>query len=229
MKEKNDLYVCTNKIIIILSKISSRLLLQGTMKDTKFSKKLTVEEFDGFYYYAKELRTYATLLGFGQVNVRKDILETQVREYLGGGTLPKAIRKKKKGKKDSETGALRLNRKVKNFTFDRKTRGWLERKLKSRGCATKKSGECYWLARYLENETDITYGDVVAKLEEMRNQEGRLPRIPSTKMNNFITDFTTANPGVKRAEVMKAWEALKKMKIPKTYDAYMKHNKSTEK
>lgn len=50
----------------------------------------------------------------------------------------------------------------------------------------------------------------------------RLPQIPSTRMNNFISDFLadSANQGKTRADAMQQWQALKQQGIPKTYADY---------
>ena len=52
--------------------------------------------------------------------------------------------------------------------------------------------------------------------------EGRLPQIPSARMNNFITDFWAdpANAGIPRKDVLEAWNWLKAQQGPKTYAEY---------
>ena len=54
------------------------------------------------------------------------------------------------------------------------------------------------------------------------NYKGRLPRIPSTKFNNFIADFLAANKG-ERSDAIIAWEQLKEMNTLKTFEAWNNH------
>lgn len=45
---------------------------------------------------------------------------------------------------------------------------------------------------------------------------------PAARFNNFITDFWTdpANKGKSRADAVAAWERIKSVPGPKTYEAY---------
>ena len=47
-------------------------------------------------------------------------------------------------------------------------------------------------------------------------------RIPAARFNNFVTDFVAdpANRGKGRADAVAAWERVKSVPGPKTYEAY---------
>ncbi|WP_222836889.1 hypothetical protein [Advenella mimigardefordensis] len=63
---------------------------------------------------------------------------------------------------------------------------------------------------------------LVAHLAELKKRSGRLPQIPSARMNNFITDYLSDNEnrGSGKNDALKAWYELKASSLPKTYQAY---------
>ena len=61
--------------------------------------------------------------------------------------------------------------------------------------------------------------NIVHQFIELSNKKERLPRIPSTKFNNFISDFLEAKKG-NRSAAITAWEQLKEINIPKTFEAW---------
>ncbi|MGV6818245.1 MAG: hypothetical protein ACWA44_13380 [Thiotrichales bacterium] len=91
----------------------------------------------------------------------------------------------------------------------------------------KKSGVWYWTNRWREEQLNkkraITYLDLIKHFIELSIQDERLPQIPSARFNNFITDFIAAGAG-SREEAIAAWEALKKLDIPKNYAAWLKYH-----
>ena len=68
----------------------------------------------------------------------------------------------------------------------------------------------------------FTYRDMADHLRALMQNDGRLPRIPSGRMINFISDFCAdpANAGIPRKEVLDAWMWLKVQPGPKTYAEY---------
>ncbi|WP_323870326.1 hypothetical protein [Xenorhabdus szentirmaii] len=63
---------------------------------------------------------------------------------------------------------------------------------------------------------------MVAHLASLKKKLGRLPQIPSARMNNFISDYLSdsENQGSGKNEALKAWYELKESALPKTYQAY---------
>jgi hypothetical protein len=72
----------------------------------------------------------------------------------------------------------------------------------------------------------VTYGDLVQQFLVLSNTKGRLPQIPSAKMNNFISDFLLAKAGNLEA-ARAAWQELKALDIPKTYKAWSEQEKES--
>ena len=68
----------------------------------------------------------------------------------------------------------------------------------------------------------ITYADLANRLLELMRWDSRLLRIPAARFNNFVTDFKAdpANKGKSRAHAVAAWERIKSVPGPKTYEAY---------
>ena len=83
----------------------------------------------------------------------------------------------------------------------------------------------YWINRWREQQLEkgiLTYGDIVHQFINLSNKKEKLPRIPSTKFNNLITDYVGAKKGTK-TEAIQKWEELKVINIPKTFDEWIKY------
>jgi hypothetical protein len=57
-----------------------------------------------------------------------------------------------------------------------------------------------------------------------QNQDGPL-RVEHGRYVNFIADFMKANEHAAMSEAIAAWNALKKMDVPKTYQAWLEVRK----
>lgn len=193
-------------------------------KKAELAKDMSLKEFENGYWYAKELKEFAKQIGLSYVSkLRKDELEKIIKGYLISGKLP-IIKTQKKGIKDSN---LTLKTKIINYTSNKATKDFiLSEARKIQPDFPKKSGVWYWLNRYrdeqMQNNLPIIYGDLVNQFLILSNKKERLPKIPSTKFNNFITDFIEAKEG-SRSEAMMAWEELKKLDIPKTYKEWKRY------
>ena len=116
---------------------------------------------------------------------------------------------------------------VVNYVGDKRTKAFLLSLVEAHAPGIKaKSGQWYWLNDWRRQQqgrnTRFTYQMLADRLMALMQTDGRLPQIPSARMNNFITDFQadSANAGVPRADIMRAWEAVKRNPGPKTYAAY---------
>lgn len=196
----------------------------------KLSKTTTLEEFDNNYWYAVDLKEFAKKIGVKATNIhRKDQLETIIRHFLTTGSLVeiKPQSKKVATNKDYESSNLEMNTQVQNYCSNKITKTFILTEAKKlQPDLPKKSGVWYWINRWREEKLEknnITYGDIVHQFIELSNKKERLPRIPSTKFNNFITDFLAANKG-ERSDAIKAWELLKEANTPKTFKAWNELN-----
>ena len=112
---------------------------------------------------------------------------------------------------------------VKNYCSNKITKTFiLDEAKRIQSDLPQKSGVWYWINRWREDQLEtkeITYGDIINQFIELSNKKDRLPRVPSTKFNNFITDFLAANEGC-RSEAIAAWEQLKESNIPKSFKAW---------
>lgn len=188
---------------------------------------MSVEEFNNSYFYAVELKTFAKTLGITVGSLKKNELEAHIRAYLSGDTeieLPKSVSNRKtKEKRDR----LQLDQPVVNYVSDQTTKAFLILEIEARDSQIRrKSGQWYWLNAWRKQQVlsnnPITYRDLVNKLYELMTTTGRLPQIPSTRFNNFITDFLAdpVNQGKTKTDAVKQWELLKEQPIPKTYLDY---------
>ena len=192
----------------------------------KLHAAMSVEEFDDDYFYAAELKTFARQLGIAVGRRRKLELEALIREFLRTGTVPLA-----KPEPDRRSGESRdrlaAETTVRAYVDDRRTKAFLRNLVHARVPQLKdKSGQWYWLnewrRRQLRAGQRITYADLGNRLLELMRSEGRLPRIAAARFNNFVTDFWTdpANKGKTRGDAVAAWECIKSVPGPKTYEAY---------
>lgn len=187
---------------------------------------MTIEEFDKGYFYASELKAFACDLGITVGNFRKFELEELIREFLRTGKVPdrKPVLPRKAGK---ARDVLKADTAVTNYVGDKETKAFLlELVYAEVPGLSQKSGQWYWLndwrRKRQEAQECFTYGDLAEYLRTLMQTKGHLPRIPSARMNNFITDFMAdpTNAGTSRKEVLKAWNWLKEQPGPKTYDEF---------
>ena len=181
----------------------------------------------GGYFYMAELKVFAREIGISVGNFPKIELEELIREYLQTGVVPnrKLVPPRKVG---AERDELRAENVIVNYVGDRKTKAFLYELIADRTHGLlDKSGQWYWLNDWRRKQQEakwrFTYQDLADHLYELMTTEGRLPQIPSARMNNFITDFRSdpTNAGVSRAQILEAWEALKRQPGPNTYKEYL--------
>lgn len=198
----------------------------------KLSKSMSVSEFESNYYYAKELKAFAASIGIKVGNWRKHEIEELIKDYLVTKKVPtqSPTLPRKAGEMRDTLGA-RVQ--VKNYVGDKKTKEFLLQEVYRESPKIKsKSGQWYWLNDWRrtmqESQQSFTYGDLANRLRELMSTEGRLPQIPSARMNNFISDFLEAESenGLTRADAMQAWSEIREMPGPKTYAAYRKMKSS---
>lgn len=187
---------------------------------------MSVEAFDAGYYYAAELKTFAREIGITVGNFRKIELEDLIRAYLRTGQVPdrKPVlpRKAGAGRDRLDAGVI-----VTNYVGDARTKSFLLSLVHAQAPGLRdKSGQWYWLndwrRRQQEARARFTYQDLADHLRGLMQSAGRLPQIPSARMNNFITDFRAdpANADVPRERIMDAWMWLKGRPGPNTYAEY---------
>ena len=192
----------------------------------KLSKNISVKQFQNAYWYAKELKTFAKSLGATPTSkLRKDQLEKIIFEYLSTGKLIKFSKNtvRPRIEKDYANSELKMTTIVNNYCSNIITKSFiLNEAHKLQSNLPKKSGVWYWINRWREEQLklrSLSYRDIVHRFIELSNTKERLPRIPSTKFNNFITDFLAANEG-SREDALIAWEQLKEINTEKTFTAW---------
>ena len=193
----------------------------------KLRASMSVEEFDGGYFYATELKAYARQIGIAVGRRRKLELEALIRDFLRTGVVPSPAHEP--GRRSGEgRDRLAAGTVVRNYVDDRRTKEFLRSLVRARAPSLKdRSGQWYWLNDWRRSQIQagrrITYTDLGNRLLELLRTEGRLPRIPAARFNNFITDFRAdpANEGRSRADALAAWEHIKSVPGPKTYAAYL--------
>lgn len=197
------------------------------MAKSKLHTVKDVADFEKRYWYAIELKQFARDIGVANSSkLRKVELEEIIKTYLQSGKLPNikvsSIVRKDNGDK------LALTEMVRNYISNKDTKSFIMTEAqKLVPDLPKKSGVWYWTNRWreeqLEKKRAITYLDLIKYFVELSVQEGRLPQIPSAQFNNFITDFIAAEAG-NREDAIAAWEAVKKLNIPKNYAAWLKYH-----
>lgn len=201
---------------------------------SKLYRNMSVEEFEKGYFYATELKAFAKELGIDVGTLRKNEVEDHIKARLSGSKdtpLPKSVSNRKTG---GSRDRLLPDSYVVNYVSDKATKAFLKEEISKRDPDLKdKSGQWYWLNDWrkeqIRNNRKITYRELIDRLYELMTTKGRLPRIPSTRFNNFITDFLAdpENEGATRQEAMDEWERLKKMPVQKNYQEYKKFRNET--
>lgn len=196
-------------------------------------KGMDVEEFDNGYYYAADLKAFASEIGITVGNRRKIELEELIRAYLSTGRVPTSepVMPRKPGQARDELSPAVV---VTNYVGDRATKDFLLDCVHAEAPDLKnKSGQWYWLNDWRRKKQEayarITYRDLADHLRQLMQTECRLPQIPSARMNNFVTDFRAdpVNAGTSREEVMDAWMWLKQQPGPNTYAEYRRLSPTT--
>lgn len=190
---------------------------------------MSAQEFDSGYHYAADLKKFARQLGIPPRSYRKIELEQLIRERLTTGRVPHLSpvpARTPVGLRDH----LAPEALVTNYVDDKTTKTFL------RDCVhadspglNDKSGQWYWLNEWRRKQQEaqvlFSYAELSAKLRELMQHEGRLPQIPSARMNNFFTDYRAdpANPPATREKLLREWNWLKNHPGPKTYAEYRLH------
>lgn len=195
-------------------------------EDGELRPEMSVAEFDAGYYYAAELKKFARSLGITVGNFRKHEVEELIRERLTTGRVPDR-RPVPSRRSRAPRDVLTADGVVANYVDDRATKDFLRQLVLEQAPELKdKSGQWYWLNDWRRAQQAagrrFRYGDLAARLRELMCTEGRLPQIPSARMNNFVTDFRAdpANEGITHDDVMAAWHWLKDRPGPNTYLEY---------
>jgi hypothetical protein len=196
------------------------------------SSRMSLRDFENGYWYATDLIAFGKTIGIPAAHrMRKNELESAIKAYLANGRLPKTMSSKplKKGMKDLDKG-LRLGLPIANYTSNRHTKDFIVGAAQ-RKCPglKKKSGVWYRLNRWREAQVakgPVTYGDLVEQFIALHRLE-RFERVPHGRYINFLADYAAAEKDGSRKAALAAWKTLKKMNVPKTYDAWRAATRKT--
>jgi hypothetical protein len=202
-------------------------------RNTKLSEAMTETDFDNGYWYAAELKEFAVKVGIPSANrLRKDELEKALKHFIRTGESKTLAQRglTKSGIRDVDKG-LSLDLPVVHYTSNRETKKFIEREAAKLEPGFKRaSGTRYLLNRWREAQLargkPITYRDLVKQAIELNKTRRGPLRIEHARYINFISDFMAANKKAPRSEAMKAWEKLKAMNAPKTYESWTRAHKA---
>ena len=196
-------------------------------------KKMTEVEFENGYWYATDLKEFADKIGIPAAGrLRKDELENAIRHFLRTGEVKNLVKRStatSSAPRDVDIG-LRLDLPIVHYTSNDETKEFIEREAaKLEPNFRRKPGTRYLLNRWREEQISsgkmITYGDLVRQAIHLNKTKTGPLRIEHGRYINFISDFMKANNGADRSKAVRAWEELKKMDVPKTYEAWVKAKK----
>lgn len=198
-------------------------------KRSRLTRTMTETEFENGYWYASELRAFATTIGIPSASkLRKDELETAIKHFIRTGQSNNLVKRGlvKSGPRDVDKG-LRLDLPIVHYTSNKETKDFIQREASRIQPGFKRaSGTRYLLNRWREAQISIgrriTYGDLVkAAIRLNQTKQGPL-RIEHGRYINFISDFMRANKNSSHADAVRAWHELKTMDAPKTFAAWVK-------
>ena len=197
---------------------------------------MTETQFDNGYWYATELKDFAARIGVPSANrLRKDELEQAIRHFIRNREVKSFVKRglTRSGVKDVHRG-LTLDLPVVNYTSNPATKDFIKREAaKLQPGFKRKPGTRYLLNRWREEQLSagrrITYGHLVAQAIVLnRTKQGPL-RIEHGRYINFISDFMAQNPRRSHSDAVRAWQEVKRMNAPKTYQAWAARTKRREK
>lgn len=192
------------------------------------SSTMTVRDFENGYWYREQLTAFAGRIGIpGATKLRKDELEEAIVVFLrtGNAVLPTKRSLRRTGLRDVERG-LHLKLRIVNYTSNRETKDFIIKQARRMAPdVLQKSGVWYRLNRWREEQITSgarpTYGDLVRQYLVL-NKMQRFERIPLRCYCNFVADFLATNKKATRAEIIAAWNRLKKLDVPKDYASWVK-------
>ena len=198
-------------------------------KRTELAETMTEAEFENGYWYATELREFATKVGIPSANkLRKDELEKALKHFLRTGEFRNLVKRglSKSGTRDVDKG-LRLDLPVVHYTSNKETKDFIAREAAKLEPGFKRvSGTRYLLNRWREAQISsgrrITYGDLVKEAIRLNKTKHGPLRVEHGRYINFISDFMAANRKSSQADAVRAWKEIKAMDAPKTYEAWSK-------
>lgn len=199
------------------------------MSHHKFSKSMTLTQFENGYWYTSELKDFADSIGIPSAGkLRKDELEKAIKHFLKTRKVEIPTRRSlsKTGPKDVERG-LRLALPVINYTNDKETKDFIEREARKVAPGLKKkSGSRYRLNRWREEQLtkgrEITYKELIDEYVRLNQVEGSFEKVPHGRYINFLSEFLATEKNATRSQAIRAWEKLKKMDIPKDYRSWVR-------
>ncbi len=196
-------------------------------KPVGLGESMTETQFDNGYWYVTELKDFAARIGVPSASrLRKDELEKAIRHFIRNREVKTFVKRElaKAGVKDVDKG-LSLDLPLVNYTSNRETKEFIEReaaKLESR--FKRKPGTRYLLNRWREEQLSagrlITYGDLVRQAILLNKAKQGPLRVEHGRYINFMSDFMAQNPGACQSDAIRAWEQVKRMDAPKTYEAW---------
>jgi hypothetical protein len=193
---------------------------------------MTVTQFDHGYWYATELKHFATEIGIRSASaLRKDELERAIRAFLRTGAIGQPTQRKVSASiaRDVERG-LHLGLRVVRYTNDPETKAFLDREARQLVPGLRRrSGARYRLNRWREAQilkgVRLRYRDLVKEYVRLNQSTDRFAQIPHGRYINFMSNFLAARDGATKEQAVKAWSALKRMDAAKTYSAWARARK----
>ena len=201
-------------------------------KKMALSKSMTEAAFDNGYWYATELKEFAVEVGIPSAGrLRKDELEKAVRHFIRTGEAKTFVRRAlaRSGARDVDAG-LRLDMPIVNYTSNKETKEFIAREAAKLEPGFKRAaGTRYLLNRWREAQLAagkrITYRDLVLQAIQLNERKRGPLRVEHGRYINFISDFMGANKSASHREAVRAWQELKAMDTPKTYECWVKARK----
>ena len=201
-------------------------------KEVKLVSTMTESEFDNGYWYSDELKQFAKEIGIRPAaKLRKDELEKCIKHFLRTGEVKNLTQRNltKRGVKDIDKG-LSLQLPIANYTSKEETQEFIKKEAnKLEPNLKEKSGVWYRLNRWREEQIttgrEVTYEDLMKEYVRLNQSEESFARIEHARYINFVADFLAGEKNGTREKATQAWQALKTMELPKTYQAWKRHQK----
>jgi len=181
---------------------------------------LNPELFKNCYWDKKELVSFCSANGLSTIGGKADLVN-RIEYFLHTGQKLASIKIKRIDRRDSDN-KITKDTLVVNYKNDAKTRNFFEKEI---GTHFRFNSYLRQFAKNSNKDSNLTYGDLIQgwiKTEEQKQNSSYKSTIDKQfEFNQFQRDFYAKEKGKNRKELVAAWQLVRSVVGPNTYEYYL--------
>ena len=181
---------------------------------------LNPELFKNCYWDKKELVSFCSANGLSGIGGKSDLIN-RIKHFLQTGQKLAPIKIRRIDKWDSDN-KITKDTLVVNYKNDAKTRNFFEKEI---GTHFRFNSYLRQFAKNSNKDSNLTYGDLIQgwiKTEEQKQNSSCKNTIDKQfEFNQFQRDFYAKEKGKTRKELVAAWQLVRSVVGPNTYEYYL--------